>query len=448
MDEQAQIFWDNCKERICRCNEKINNGTGNKARLMRTLEFCYKSLAMMEIIYNKNIVEARKKYFLASMAREWYYKAYAIGKYNIDSQEVTTYSYESLFYSVLSGNRDWAQHMANLFGSYKELETNEFLANELLGYGLKYVILDDKEQARAYIQRLEESKSKIGMKQYISGYARAYRGIIEHDTEEFNQGILYMLNNHAARMKKNGREFEGLFAYDSVALAMIAKDRGIEIKVEHELLPMNCLEETKVDYSSLKLLEIDEENKFPKMYEKMLERGYFDGQSTNYLWMYEMEWDSTNDILTSFDSDSTEKRIIPFAFTGGGDKWVFIKEKNKVEFAVGIYYECDAETVYFAKDFEDALFRQILEFVSDDNFYISEDEMESYQISEKELKEQLVEWKEKLKDILSDRYLAELEKLTKLNLKCVSDENYQWYALLTGEELNEIKRKYMPYCLA
>ena len=46
MDEQAQVFWDNCKERICRCNEKINDGTGNKARLMRTLEFCYKSLVL------------------------------------------------------------------------------------------------------------------------------------------------------------------------------------------------------------------------------------------------------------------------------------------------------------------------------------------------------------------------------------------------------------------
>lgn len=255
MDEQTRLFWDNCNERINRCNEKIKNGTGNKARLMRTLEFCYKSLGMIDVIYNRNIVEGRKKYFLASMAREWYYREYRNEKYNIDSQEVTTYAYESLFYSVLSGNREWAKHMANLFGSYKELEVNEFLANELLGYGLKYVIIDDKEQAREYIQRLEENKNKTGMKQYVSGYARAYRGIVECDEDEFNQGILFMLKNHAARMKKNGREFEGLFAYDSVALAMIAKDRGIEIKVEHELLPMNCLEETDIDYSSLKLFE-------------------------------------------------------------------------------------------------------------------------------------------------------------------------------------------------
>ena len=105
-------------------------------------------------------------------------------------------------------------------------EVTEAITSELVSMG----IIDDKEQAREYIQRLEENKNKTGMKQYVSGYARAYRGIVECDEDEFNQGILFMLKNHAARMKKNGREFEGLFAYDSVALAMIAKDRGIEIR--------------------------------------------------------------------------------------------------------------------------------------------------------------------------------------------------------------------------
>lgn len=259
MDEQTKLFWDSCEKRIERCNKKINEKSADPARLMNTLEFCYKSLGMMEMIYNKNMVEARKKYFLASMAREWYYKEYASGTYNINKQEVTTYSYESLFYGVLSGNREWAIHMASLFGSFKELETEEYLANELLGYGLKYVILDDKERALEYIQRIEDNGNKQGIKQFVSGYARAYRGMIERDENEFNQGISFMLKNHASRMKRNGREFEGLFAYDSVALAMLAKDRGIEITVEHELLLTSYLEETDIDYSGLRLAEVRQE---------------------------------------------------------------------------------------------------------------------------------------------------------------------------------------------
>ena len=235
--------------------QMISDSTSNLLELVNLLKINHEILGMIEFAYYNNVVKGRIHYYKASLAREWYYKEFPSREYNIDKFEVTTYSYESLFYSVLSGNREWAVRMANLFGSYKELETDEFLANELLGYGLKYVILDDKEHAEEYIQKLEDNKDKRGMKQYAKGYARAYRGIIERDTEEFNQGLLFMLKNHASRMVKNGKNMMKYFAYDSVALAMIARERGIEITVEHELLPKNYLEETDIDYSKLKLFE-------------------------------------------------------------------------------------------------------------------------------------------------------------------------------------------------
>ena len=255
MDEQIEFFWNSCIERIKIYNEGILENDLIKPKRMNSLEFCYKSLGMLELVFNNNLIEARKNFYIASMAREWYYTAFPAGKYEFSSMEVRTYAFESLFYAVLSGNKEWAIHMAELFGSYKELETQEHLANELLGYGLKYVILDDVEQAKEYIQRIEKSKTQRGMKQYSNGYARAYRGIVERNAEEFNAGLLFMLNNHAARMKRDGRGFDGRFAYDSIALAMIAKDRGIEITVKHELLPMGYLEKTDIDYSEIKLFQ-------------------------------------------------------------------------------------------------------------------------------------------------------------------------------------------------
>ena len=255
MNEQEKFFWETCIEELQEVYEYIREKDENKANIMGELEFYNKSLGMLEWVFNNNLIEARKRFYIASMAREWYYMVFPTGKYEFSSMEVRTYAFESLFYAVLSGNKEWAIHMAELFGSYKELETQEHLANELLGYGLKYVILDDVERAKEYIQRIEASKNKKGMKQYSSGYARAYRGIVERNAEEFNAGLLFMLNNHAARMKRDGRGFDGRFAYDSVALAMIAKDRGIDITVEHELLPMSYLEKTDIDYSEIKLFE-------------------------------------------------------------------------------------------------------------------------------------------------------------------------------------------------
>lgn len=154
----VELYTWNKKE-IEEVLQMITNPTTNLLESVNTLQINYKILGMIEFAYYKDIKKGRIAYYKASLAREWYYKEFPLGKYNIDKFQVTTYSYESLFYSILSGNREWAVHMANLFGSYKELETDEFLANELLGYGLKYVILDDKEHAEE--TAIDYSKLKL-----------------------------------------------------------------------------------------------------------------------------------------------------------------------------------------------------------------------------------------------------------------------------------------------
>lgn len=148
-----------------------------------------------------------------------------------------------------------AIHMAGYFGKYKGLETKEYLPNVLLGYGLKYAILDERKKAREYIQKLEDNKNKTGMKQYNRGYRRVFSGLIDRNSDEFNEGLLFMLKNHRARMKRMGNCLEKYFAYDSIALAMLAKHNGIPITVEHELLPMSYLEPLNIDYEEITLFD-------------------------------------------------------------------------------------------------------------------------------------------------------------------------------------------------
>ena len=100
-------------------------------------------------------------------------------------------------------------------------------ANILLGYGLKYAILNNKEKMLEYAQKLEESKTKRGMKQYADGEARIFRGLAEHDEEEFNKGLEFMLEHHVARMRRNACCLEAHFAYSCLAFAMLAKGQRI-----------------------------------------------------------------------------------------------------------------------------------------------------------------------------------------------------------------------------
>lgn len=145
--------------------------------------------------------------------------------------------------------------MANYLGSFVEEEREECnLANTLLGYSLKYVVLDDVDNTMKYINQLEENKSKRGMKQYAEGHARAFKGLVQRDKGEFDKGLEFMLKHHVARMKRDGRKLEQYFAFDSLALAMLAKERGINITVKHELLSEEFLKENDIDYSAIKII--------------------------------------------------------------------------------------------------------------------------------------------------------------------------------------------------
>lgn len=185
--------------------------------------------------------------------------------------------------------------------------------------------------------------------------------------------------------------------------------------------------------------------KIPLVYQKMHERGYLDPE--NYLWLNEMEWIPINKI-DKYEYDEGESRvIIPFAFTGGGDKWVWVINDENREYSVGICENGEVNGVYYAKNLEDAILRQIIEYVSDSNFYIHESKAKSYQINESELMQQLENWKNSFKGILNESYLEILDDLRKLNLKRIKSVYGEWDALLTLTERNAIIDKYINFDL-
>lgn len=232
--------------------QMIKKGISEKnVYTLEWLEFDYSTLAIVQVCLHCDFEKAKEYYYTASLIRTWIIENYAKYREQISVNMVTTYSYLTLYYGILSGNFEHAKYRATLFGKYSELETDEFEANMLLGYTLKYVILNDKENALIWSDKLNKLKDKRGMKQLVAGHGRAMWGLIEMDEKEFNAGLQTMLKNHVGRMKKSGDALEEYFAFDSVALAMLAKERGIQITVKHDLLPMEYLEYTNIDYKKI-----------------------------------------------------------------------------------------------------------------------------------------------------------------------------------------------------
>ncbi len=252
---QFEELYKNYFENIEKYNGWIREKKGNLARIISGQKSYNEFLAILEICYKKDVCSGKKCYYIASKMQEWEYREFSKSTYNIYNEEVTTYSFETLYDAILSGCSEQMILMANYLGSFEKEEREECnLANTLLGYSLKYVVLDDTDNAMKYINQLEENKSKRGMKQFAEGHARAFRGLVQRDEGEFNKGLEFMLRHHVARMKRDGRKLEQYFAYDSVALAILAKERGINITVKHELLLEEYLEETDIDYSVIEII--------------------------------------------------------------------------------------------------------------------------------------------------------------------------------------------------
>lgn len=248
-------FFQKMEKACCQSIEdmkiRIRDKNGDLAGIVGLLRINYMILGMIEACYKAQYRNSKINFFKASKMQEWCYNAYKSQQYNIEKEEVSTYSYETLYFDILSGNKKQCILMANYMGSLEEASD---LVYSLLGYSLKYVVLDDENNAMKYINQLEENKSKRGMKQYAEGHARAFRGLVQRNEMEFNNGLEFMLKHHVARMKRDGRKMDQYFAYDSVALAMLAKERGMSITVKHELLPEGYLEESNIDYDAIEIL--------------------------------------------------------------------------------------------------------------------------------------------------------------------------------------------------
>ncbi len=183
----------------------------------------------------------------------------------------------------------------------------------------------------------------------------------------------------------------------------------------------------------------------PSIYIKMNERGFINGDNGSYLWLNEMEW-MTIDEIKEYEYDEGESEsIVPFAITGGGDKWVWVVNNENEEYCVGLCERAESNGVYYAKNIEDAILRQIIEYAASSNFYSIKQEAESYQVSEDELKMQLEEWKNSFRGIINDQYIDIIDKLSKLSLKHIKCKYGEWYALLTLEEQDELLDKYIKF---
>lgn len=187
-------------------------------------------------------------------------------------------------------------------------------------------------------------------------------------------------------------------------------------------------------------------NCIPNLYNKFVKMGYTGWNSESYIWMFELEWMQTEDVINYKYDENESMEILPFAFTGHGDKWVFVNN-NTCEPYIGLCYLEDTEGFYYAKNFEDAILKNVLEFVSSSSFYVNEKDAESYEMSEDELQFYLEKYSNNFTGLIKPKYIKLIDSLRKKKLKKYNDNYCEWHALLSLDEAAEIMKTYLDFCM-
>lgn len=170
------------------------------------------------------------------------------------------------------------------------------------------------------------------------------------------------------------------------------------------------------------------------LYNLMLKSGCFDPRSEKYIWIRDMEWINPEDI-EKYKEDIPDDAI-PIAANGAGDIWV-IKDNS-------IFLYChDDEPMFYADSLINAVFRALLEYLSDNNFISKNENDENNAVyAEKYVAECI----NAFSDWFSAEQVSDLQKVLK---NPISEYHYNngtaYHSHISVEEADKIIRKYINY---
>lgn len=194
---------------------------------------------------------------------------------------------------------------------------------------------------------------------------------------------------------------------------------------------------------------MDKQDIIPKIFKEMDKLLYTDSKNINYMWLYDMEWITLNNILKYKYEPNENKNLIQFAHTGGGDKWCWYINNYiyNDDYPVVLCYHDDFEGEIYAKNTIDAIFRQIIDFVSNDNFYLSEESFfdDTDRLSQDELNLCLEEWYNKLYNFFTSEQIKVIEYLMGKKLSNFETKFGTICSLIDDFETELIINKYLKF---
>lgn len=248
-------FQEIVKERKELIDRKISNlrknglSQGNDGYMYHSLSTGYRVLAVGEIIYSKDYKKAKEYFYLSAKMNEYLLTLIDKGDEQISTDFASMHEYTSIYAALLSDNIELAESIAKLLGGRPEIEKDDFDAFYISGYLLKYLILEQGEEASPYLAKLEKQLTKKN-NTYYSALLEVYRAIYNKDEKQMEESFKKLLNGHRALKDFKNSENEFL-SIEGLGILKLLQNRGINMVIEDDLLPLKFLEKDNLVYPEI-----------------------------------------------------------------------------------------------------------------------------------------------------------------------------------------------------
>lgn len=220
----------------------------NGASYYNTVLNIYERLGICEFILNKDLTACKNAMYNSAIAGirsiEWSDK-------NPGINDVTLLDFKFLFPALLSDSIDVVNEIAKLLGNRgKQDGAAVGKITVFTGYLYKYTVLDDYDKAKDYYDKLLTQKDT----DYTQYTRIVFDGILSKDKEKIEDGLSKMLLHYTKKVRYIRNTLEERFCIRAVALAKLARMKGIDFQFDHPLAPKELIDFTEMKYDVLDIL--------------------------------------------------------------------------------------------------------------------------------------------------------------------------------------------------
>jgi hypothetical protein len=218
-------------------NKTVDKNGASTDLLALSLRF----IGITEFFLAKNIESFRQNLAESAKLRLSLFQRFDSGE-GVDPSFVAMVSYKKLYDGLAAGDFLISTQLAQLMGGRADIEKkHDHPFDRVMGYALREVVLDIKNGSGR--SELREKLARNENRDF-KGYAMAFDGIDAGNNQMFNEGLNLIIEGHL-RQSRTGvfkASADELLCIWGVGVANLAIKRGLEVKVDHELIPVALLQ--------------------------------------------------------------------------------------------------------------------------------------------------------------------------------------------------------------